>query len=400
MELFVFEDELVRRFYPLTLTKPAFSLLYGARTILDSIGSTFSPDHVSFRVRDYLRPLVSSRYGPSEPEFDGYVLFANALLKPKRIEPKADEFILTSRGRVALAKLKGEKARRFSDSLKPDRTIAEVYEAPDLLFEYPWELISFTEVLKSQLPSGGPRQVDSCTVLGDPSKLVVKDSEVEPYCTFDTRNGPIFIDGAKLESGTRVEGPAYIGRGARLMGAKVKSSVIMEEVRLGGEVDTSVVEGYSNSAHKSYLGHSYVSSWVNVGAGSVTSDLKNTYGTVKMNLDGRRIDTGLLKLGSFIGEGVKASIGTMIYCGKRIGPFSHIHGYVLEDVPSFTIYAKGLGSEPTELYLESAIRTQRRMMARRGVELDDGYKAMMEALFRLTEEERAKAGVKKGGFKI
>ena len=397
MELIVFEDDLVRNFYPLTYTKPSFLLLNGMKTFLSSIKEFFAPDHFSLIIREYLKPLVS-KYTKGEPEFDGSVIFSNSLLLTDMLKlPKEDEFIVSSKGRVAVAKLKGKKARRFAKKIKPDRSLAKVYEIPGLILEYPWELILFEERLKSQLPSIGSN-ISDCKVLGDSSKLTIKNSEIEPYCVFDVRSGPIMVDGARIESGTRITGPAYIGKGARLMGAKVKSSIIMEEVRLGGEVDTSIIEGYTNSAHRSYIGHSYISSWVNIGAGSVTSDLKNTYGAIKMWINGSRVDTGMLKLGSFIGEGVKISIGTMIYCGKKVGPFSQLHGHVLEDVPSFTLYAKSLGYDSFELYLDSAIRTQERMMKRRGLNMDESYRKMVKYLFDLTKEERAK--VRKGKFNI
>ncbi|MEM1891463.1 MAG: glucose-1-phosphate thymidylyltransferase, partial [Nitrososphaerota archaeon] len=147
-------------------------------------------------------------------------------------------------------------------------------------------------------------------------------------------------------------------------------------------------------------GHSYIGEWVNLGAGTSNSDLKNTYGTIKMDVGGRTHDTGNIFVGTFVGDHVKTAIGTYIFSGKKIGVSSHLYGIVSEDVPSFTAYAKTLGAKPTEIYLESAIETARRMMRRRNVQLSRTYEDMLRKVFKLTEQERSKAGVVKGKFLI
>jgi glucose-1-phosphate thymidylyltransferase len=106
---------------------------------------------------------------------------------------------------------------------------------------------------------------------------------------------------------------------------------------------------------------------VNLGAATTNSDLKNTYGTVHVKIQQKRVDTEQTKVGCFIGDHAKTSIGTQIYTGRKIGVASQVHGFVLKDVPSFTIWSQSLGSNPVELYLESAIKTQRRVLSRRGV---------------------------------
>jgi len=96
----------------------------------------------------------------------------------------------------------------------------------------------------------------------------------------------------------------------------------------------------------------------------------------------------------------KTSIGVYIYTGKLIGVSAHLHGIVWENVPSFTIYAKSLGAEASELFLDSAIEIQRRMVARRGKTLSPVEEDLIRKVFELTAEEREEAGVKKGRFKL
>jgi hypothetical protein len=167
---------------------------------------------------------------------------------------------------------------------------------------------------------------------------------------------------------------------------------------VGGELEETIVQGYTNKYHLGFLGHAYVGEWVNLGAATTNSDLKNTYGNVQVMAGGKRVDTGSTKVGCFIGDHVKASIGTQIYTGKTLGVGSHVHGFVTDDVPSFTIWAKSLGAKPTELEFQSIIKTQERVLSRRGVKQTKEDVELLKNLFKLTAGERKKAGVAKRKF--
>jgi len=157
---------------------------------------------------------------------------------------------------------------------------------------------------------------------------------------------------------------------------------------------------YTNKSHLGYLGHSYVGEWVNLGASTVTSDLKMTYGTISMMVDKEKKDTRTIKLGSFFGDMSKTSIGTNIYCGLKIGVSSHVYGNIFDDVPSYVIYGQGIGSENAEMNISSAIKFQKRMMSRRNVDMSLEYENMMKALFEMTINERKKQKVRSKKFTI
>jgi hypothetical protein len=123
-----------------------------------------------------------------------------------------------------------------------------------------------------------------------------------------------------------------------------------------------------------------------------------TYGDIKMTSAGAKTNTGMNKLGSFFGDMVKTSIGCLIYSGSLIGVSSHLHGLVSGDVPSFTIAGKSIGASDVELRLDSAIETQRKMMARRSIAMSMAYEAMITRVFRDTAAERRDAGVRKAKF--
>jgi len=166
--------------------------------------------------------------------------------------------------------------------------------------------------------------------------------------------------------------------------------------KVGGEMEKSVLEEHSNKAHAGYLGHSYVGEWVNVGAMAVTSDLKNNYGTVRTEIDGELADSGTTKLGAFIADHSKVSISTAIYAGKKIGVASHASGLIDTDVPSFTIWGTPHGQRPHEVFLESALETQRRMADRRRARFTEAQERLMRFIFDATRDERLRKGVKRG----
>jgi UDP-N-acetylglucosamine diphosphorylase/glucosamine-1-phosphate N-acetyltransferase len=270
-----------------------------------------------------------------------------------------------------------------------------------------WDLISVNEdVLADDVKPrrrGTRGASKAVTVRGDPNSLVLDNSvDLEPGVILDVRRGGIRLgQGCKIMAPTRIDGPCWISRGTQIFpGSYISKSTIGVECRVGGEISNSIIEDYSNKRHSGYLGDSYVARWANLAAGTQTSNLKTTYGTVKMSQNGRRVDTGKMFLGSFIGEQVKTGIGTQIFAGRRVGVFSHVIGYVTDDVPPFTFWGKSLGSEPVELELSSALATQHLVAARRGIRLTRQEKELTEVLFRMSVEERRISKVRKGRIRF
>jgi len=415
--LCVFEDGYYENFLPLTYTKATFELICGSKTLLERAVEALKPQKVLLVVRDYLREKLEERLGfvVNEAEVEGDTLVVNGrLLIDSRALAILDSLklgeALTSRGFLVAMKLgegvaRGAIANRVFEP-RLVKSFASTKEVDLKLVEYPWQLIELTSELLCEVSSLGERyQGDGIKVLGDPDMLrTAGDVQVEGPVVVDVRKGPVYIGrGCEIEGYTKIEGPAYIGDNCVIRGAYIRSKCYIGKVcriGIGSELEETIISSYTNKQHLGFIGHSYVGEWVNVGAGTNVSDLKNTYGTVKVNIKGSKANTGLIKLGCFVGDHVKTSIGTQIYSGKKIGPFSHVHGFVYEDVPPFTIWAKSLGIEPVELELESAIETQRRMYERRGVAQTRADVELIKRLFELTAEERAKSGVKKGPLKL
>jgi len=132
-----------------------------------------------------------------------------------------------------------------------------------------------------------------------------------------------------------------------------------------------------------------------VGAGCTFSNLKNTYGNVRLLIGGRAVDSGMLKLGPAVGDMAKLSIGTRVYCGRQVGVGAHVTGLASVDISSFTYY-DSISKRKVELLLESVIETQRRMMERRGQTLGRSEEGLIRRAYAATAAERQRAGVKKG----
>ena len=239
------------------------------------------------------------------------------------------------------------------------------------------------------------------TLYGDEEKLYIgKNSFVEASVTLDTREGPIYIGNETIvHTGSRVSGPTYIGDKTTISSGLVgKGCSIGPVSRVGGELEETIIQGNTNKYHTGFIGHAYIGEWINLGAATTNSDIKNTYGTVQVMMEGKKLDTGHMKVGCFIGDHAKTSIGTQIYTGKKIGMASHVHGFVVDDVPSFTVWSKSLGVQPVELYLKSAIETQKRAMSRRDVKQTREDIELLKKVFEITARERKKAGVVKEKF--
>jgi hypothetical protein len=192
-----------------------------------------------------------------------------------------------------------------------------------------------------------------------------------------------------VQAFSRVEGPCYLGPGTQVLGARIHGGSYGPQCRLGGEVEESIIQGYSNKAHDGFLGHSYLGEWVNFGAGTHTSDLRTDYAPVKLTIAGERVDTGLLKVGAFIGDHTRTSVTTLLNTGSVLGPF----GQLLTDgslaprsIPAFCRLSGGQLQERTDL--GPMFATAAVMMGRRDRAWTEAHADFFLGLYEQTAAER------------
>ena len=227
---------------------------------------------------------------------------------------------------------------------------------------------------------GGGALPPGTILLGSPDRVISQGAVIEPGVVFDVRNGAVVLEaGAEVRSGTRLEGPCWIAAGARVVGGFIRGSVIGPRCVARGEISSSVFLGYANKAHEGFVGHSVIGHWANLGAGTTTSNLKNTYGPIRLEADGSRIETGRTFLGSLIGDHAKTAIGTMLPTGTIVGAGANVFGHapVPKHVPAFA-----WGSNGERLSEEGFLRIAGRVLPRRDVELTEERAASLTATYR------------------
>jgi glucose-1-phosphate thymidylyltransferase len=414
MQLVVFEDDQVSRLFPITVARPGYAIGCGSFRLIDWLMQLAGEKRATLRgiVRPHLAAIQREDFrqiDATPPTLDTPLLLVNARSVPAvatyralkaLIEQEQTRAIMTNGTLAAALIAKGGPLPPPNDNLEHwhkylAHSIIEKLPPADLrlpLFDYPHDVVRHNlaiigDNLQERLASGRYREIADGVFAGEGAAL-------GQYCVTDTSKGPILLDeGAVVGPYSFLRGPAWLGPKSRVIEhSAIKDAVaIGHTTKIGGEIEASIVEPYTNKQHHGFLGHSYLGSWINLGAGTSNSDLKNTYGNVKMEYRGESVATGMQFIGTIMGDYAKSAINTGIFTGKTIGCCSMLYGYVTTNVPSFVNYARLFG-QVTELPPEVMAATQQRMFARRQVAQRDCDIALIHAMYDLTRHERQLAG--------
>jgi UDP-N-acetylglucosamine diphosphorylase/glucosamine-1-phosphate N-acetyltransferase len=230
--------------------------------------------------------------------------------------------------------------------------------------------------------------IPHATIIGDRSRVLVDASAIiEPHVVFDVTSGPILIGaGTSVRAFTRIVGPCAIGRSSNILGDRVHGCSIGDHCNIRGEISETVVLGHANKVHDGFVGHSYLGRWVNLGAGTITSNLKNTYGPVMFWTPAGLRDSGTLKLGTFFGDHAKVGIGMRLTTGTVVGAGANIYGSAMPPkyVPPFSW---GEGDSLGTYRLDKFLEVTSRAMARRQVTLGDRGREQLSQAFARAQQE-------------
>jgi len=407
-----------RHFWPLVLSRPIWDLRCGFTSLGDKLQRKIGTNDVACFLPAYLADVYRDRTGKRVNDNSALkgedLLIVDARVKAdsldiptggrSQVELDANGEVLYARiTRADAEKLQGGDIESFLASAKASLPAVPSHLA---IWEYTWDLVlANPEQLKADFAAAGKHGIEGTIEQPNAIRGSAKDVyiapgvKIHPMVVIDAEHGPIYIDeGAEIHPFTRIEGPCYIGRKSILLGAKCREgNSIGPFCRVGGEVEESIIHGFSNKYHDGFLGHSYVGEWVNLGALTTNSDLKNDYSNVSVMLDGKRcIDTGSTKVGSLIGDHTKTSIGTLLNTGSYVGAMAIIMATgkpLPKFIPCFAWFIEGFvtkGFGRRSLYETAGIA-----MGRRGCRWDQAQEAMWEAIFELTAPTRDEA-VKKG----
>ncbi len=405
MKLVIFEDDQFDRFLPLTWLRGVFELKSGAITLAGKIARAAGRSVDALLVRDYLAPVVAGRYGSTAVnDLSGLrgdeTVFVNARVGGSGWKPPNQRLALWQDDQLA--------AWRTTEDVTGIRDYAGLAAAAKRAergaftgqwFGYIWDvMLANPAEIEADFSAAGRSGIEgemhkTAVVFGPKDRLYVgKGAEIHPLACIDTRSGPVTIEaGCEVHPFTRIEGPCYVGPGSILLGAKVREGCSIGPMcRVGGEVEESIIHGYSNKYHDGFLGHAYVGEWVNLGALTTNSDLKNDYTSVSVMMNRRTLDTGSAKVGSFIADHVKTSIGTLLNTGAIVGTMAVLVATGAPLPKYIPPYAWFLNGVVTKGYgLDSLIKTARTAMSRRKVEMNAEDERLLRHVHELTAEERA-----------
>jgi UDP-N-acetylglucosamine diphosphorylase/glucosamine-1-phosphate N-acetyltransferase len=261
---------------------------------------------------------------------------------------------------------------------------AQAVEVPGLVLHGVFDLIPALQKLlpddaRAMLGDSDPVPAGS-TVIGDPAALALHGALIEPGVVFDLTHGPVVIEGgAEIRAGTRLEGPLWIGANARVLGGELRGSAIGPHCNVRGEMACTVFLGYSNKAHDGFLGHTVVGRWVNLGADTITSNLKNTYGPVRLEVAGSAIDTGQQFLGTLAGDHAKTAIGTLLGTGTVVGAGANVFDSVR--TPKYVAPFAWGGAGSARMSREGFLKIVERVMPRRDVTLTDAMRGVLGRVY-------------------
>lgn len=417
VELALFEDRYTTRFLPLVWTRPVYELRCGIRTLREKVEAAYGRPVDRLFARPHLTAVLKERTGLPVNEMppEGQMLLISGRVVADRelssrlplegaeaLYVDADGIVVAAR--LSARRLKALSAHSLGEALHPD--------TPDLyglsqfrfsgqLLRWPWELIHINaaQIVADAVswPLGTVEgHVHPAAHLVAPEHIfVAPEARVDPGAVLDASEGPIVVaEGARVMAGSVVIGPAFVGpRSLVKVGARVYEGTSIGPVcKVGGEVEESIFQGYSNKQHDGFLGHAVLGEWCNLGAGTTNSDLKNNYSTVRVWVEGRYYETGEQFVGCFMGDHTKTGIGTLLNTGTVIGVACNLYGAAMPPkfVPSFSW---GQGHKLVEHRLEQALQTAQRMMARRNVELTVAEADLLTYIFAATAHERQVHGV-------
>lgn len=409
--LAVFEDANFADFFPLTLSRPVWGLRFGIGTLAERITRAF-PQH---KPLFFCRPEVAfaaeggGSVNPEWPKDCQEVLLVNGrTLWPEKLKSllSAGAEVIKNGENLAAARLvkDWEKLKLSPADLQTGKAVSGLPEkkASDLLANFLWDLVlhnprALVENFEP-LTKGVNRkkmfkevEVDNQAVIQNLEQVYLSPGcKLDAFTVLDASGGPIYLDrNVTVQAFSRIEGPAYLGEQSQLVRANLRAgSSIGPGCRIGGELEASIIQGWTNKYHSGFIGHAYLGEWINLGALTTNSDLKNDYGPIKVVRDGKEFSTGQMKVGSFIGDHTKTGIGTLLNTGIQIGFSANLYGGTLFEQKLLPSFVWGKPERMVPYRVDKAIEVAKAVKGRRGKTLSPPEQQLFRKIFEQTGKQR------------
>ena len=392
-DFFLYDDAAARAFEPFALTRPVGELRAGAELIRRRWERAFGMPATGFIGARHLAAFTEHGSPPavcSDADVVPGTIIANsrfvASLKGAKIDAKTK--VWKNDGKVVAVRVNSSHhVSRFGEGqLSLEELAQERGKSAEIAGRWMDNVWDFIGTLVAQLQEDIPilggdleaEQPRDCVVIGKHPLFCDAKAKIEPQVVFDLSAGPVLVrGGAEVAAFTRITGPCYIGEGAIIIGDRISSSSIGEVSKVRGETSNTIILGHSNKGHTGFLGHSYLGRWVNLGAGTTTSNMKNTYGPVQLRTAEGLRDSKQQFLGTFFGDYSKTGIGTMLTTGSIVGAGANVFG---SGMPPKSVPPFAWGAED-RYEIDKFLEVAERMMARRHVEMTDAAKEMIRAAY-------------------
>ncbi len=408
MHICIFEDKQTDNFYPLTLSHPVYDLLCGMKTLKEKILRFFPGVSYTLLCREYLADIVMQNnpgIDVNKLEDDNYLFINGRVILNEDLftilRSDAHEKVFLQGDMLVAARISAATVSRIKTNFTGiietshfEGISRENVEADTV--DFTWDLIGKNghqlkqdfNYLNDPGISEEARLFRGVHLINKDDIFIGTDTVVKPGVVIDASFGPVYIGRhVEVNANTVIEGPVSIGDNSFVKScASITKNVSVGRIcKVGGEIEDSIIMPYSNKQHSGFLGHAYLGSWINIGADTNCSDLKNNYSTIKVNLNGKHINTGLQFLGLIMGDHSKTAINTMFNTGTIAGFSCNIFGSGFPDqfIPSFTWG----GAEKTETYdVKKSIETARIVMKRRNVDMTSEDEQLFDTIFNLKND--------------
>ena len=411
LTVLLFEDSSADNLFPLSVLRPVFEIKTGAFSLLEKIREFIPPKttlslHCRALLENYLRAenpgcgvnilpdsdclLINGRVVISKKDFKYIMgnLPANTFISKDDsvIFAKLDKNILSLLSEIPAGEpLNIERFRGLGLNELANPDLQEIK-----IVSYPWDILKdFETFLNDDLkqvfkPSKKKSPGKNVRVISQEDISISVKAKIMPHVVLDASNGKIFIsDNAVIEPYSYIKGPVYIGKDTLIKaGTKIYGpAVIGFGSKVAGEISGSLFHACVNKQHDGFIGNTYACPFVNFGADTVTSNLKNNYSKVRVNFKGKSIETNMQFLGTIAGDHSKFGINTMLNTGTIVGIFANVAGGGFPDkfIDSFSWLI--LGSDPVKYKINEALETAKTVMARRHIELKPEYEELIRKVY-------------------
>ena len=390
--LVLLDDETAREFEPFALTRPVSELRAGTEIVRRRWELALEAETSGFVGARHLadfEELEASSFVAGDIPAGTIVVNSRCVPELTSADPWADVWMCGDR--VAAIRLaRPSNANVLRDAGVPLESLAgdgaSVSEVRGWWLEHVWDLIRH---LSEMLASDIPHRVEALdtvsaveaggAVTGAYAARVERGASIDPYVVFDATAGPLLVRrGATVAPFSRLVGPCYIGEDTTIGGGRIGNTSIGEQCRVHGEVSTTVFLGHANKSHDGFVGHSYLGRWTNLGASTVTSNLKNTYGPVALWSPRGMRDTGMQFLGTLFGDHARTAIGTRLTTGGVIGAGANVFETLM--TPKVVAPFSWGGSPDASVYdVDKFLEVAERVMSRRHVALSERARRWLTA---------------------